>query len=406
MTLDYRHLDWRLIMAALVLSLISIILIYSAQYDSLRGESNQFYLKQGIWLLAALFGFAVVIHLPLRIYDFLAYLFYVGALVMLALVLVIGHSKYGAARWFAFGPFHITPSEVAKLALLIALARFLAYTKLATESLRLLFFSVVLTVIPVMLIIRQPDLGTSMVFVALLFSLWFWSGISPLYLLLIVSPLISLLAAFHWITWIVYLAILIGSLLLIKPRAIFGIATIVANLAFGIITPFFWNRLADYQKLRIITFLDPGRDPRGAGYQIIQSKIAIGSGGILGKGYLSGSQSQLHFLPERHTDFIFSVLGEEFGLWGTLIVVAIFGFIFYRGIMIASRCRSRFASYLAWGALTILVFQFFVNVGMTFGLTPVTGLPLPFLSYGGTSLVLSWTLVGFLVLADYYWTEY
>ena len=167
-----------------------------------------------------------------------------------------------------------------------------------------------------------------------------------------------------------------------------------------------WNRLADYQKLRILTFLDPGRDPRGAGYQIIQSKIAVGSGGLVGKGYLEGSQSQLEFLPERHTDFIFSVLGEEFGFIGTMVVVALFAFIFYSGIKIAARCRSKFTSYLAWGAVTILVFQFFVNVGMTLGLMPVTGLPLPLLSYGGTSQILSWVLIGLLVLADYNWTEY
>jgi rod shape determining protein RodA len=155
-----------------------------------------------------------------------------------------------------------------------------------------------------------------------------------------------------------------------------------------------------------LTFLDPGRDPRRAGYQIIQSKIAVGSGGVVGKGYLGGSQSQLEFLPERHTDFIFSVLGEEFGFVGTIIVVLIFGYIFYRGIMIAARCRSNFISNLAWGAVTILFFQFFINVGMTFGLMPVTGLPLPFLSYGGTSLIMSWVLISFLIMAGYYWTEY
>jgi rod shape determining protein RodA len=225
-------------------------------------------------------------------------------------------------------------------------------------------------------------------------------------MILIVSPLISLLAAFHWLTWIIYLILLISYLLILKPGAIFSFATVLANLVFGIITPYFWNRLADYQKLRILTFFDPGRDPRGAGYQIIQSKIAVGSGGITGKGFLGGSQGQLKFLPERHTDFIFSVLGEEFGFLGAMIILIIFGYIFYRGIRIAMKCRSKFASNLAWGALTILFCQFFVNIGMTLGMTPVTGLPLPFLSYGGTSLVLTWVLIGFLILADYSWTEY
>jgi rod shape determining protein RodA len=325
---------------------------------------------------------------------------------LLLLVLFIGQSKYGVARWFSLGPVNITPSDVAKVTLLVALARFLAYSKFPPTSKRRLFISSALAAAPVILILKQPDLGTSLVFVALLFSLWFWSGLSPLYMILIISPLISLLAAFHWLTWVIFLVLLISFILILKPGFLFGFMTVLTNLAFGIITPFFWNRLAEYQKLRILTFLDPGRDPRGAGYQIIQSKIAVGSGGLAGKGYLGGSQSQLKFLPERHTDFIFSVLGEEFGFLGTLLIVAVFAFIFYRGIRIALRCRSKFASYLAWGALTIIIFQFFVNVGMTLGLMPVTGLPLPFLSYGGTSLVMSWILIGFLVLADLYWTEY
>jgi len=320
--------------------------------------------------------------------------------------LVIGHSKYGAARWFSLGPINVTPSDIAKLALLLTLSRFLAYTKYSPESKRRLFISAALTAILILPILRQPDLGTSVVFAILLISLWFWSGLSPVYLLLIISPFISLVAAFHWVTWIIYLILLITLILLLKPGFVFGFIAVAANLAFGIITPFFWNRLAGYQQQRILTFLDPGRDPRGAGYQIIQSKIALGSGGLLGKGYLGGSQSQLRFLPERHTDFIFSALGEELGFVGTMLVIGLFAYIFYTGIKIAARCRSKFASNLAWGAVTILFVQFFVNIGMTLGLMPVTGLPLPFLTYGGTSLVLSWTLVGLLVLCDYHWTEY
>jgi rod shape determining protein RodA len=406
MTIDYKELDWYLIVSGFILSVIGIFLIYSAQFDAATGKSLDFYVKQMIWLALALFVFAVLIHMPLRMIDYFSYVFYAAALISLLLVLFVGQAKYGAARWFALGPINVTPSDIAKLALLVALSRYLAFSKLPPESKRRLFISGVLTAILILLILRQPDLGTSLVFAALLLSLWFWSGLSPLYLFLVISPLISLLAAFHWITWVIYLVLLISLLLVSRPGFLFGFVAVLANLAFGIITPFVWNRLAGYQKLRILTFLDPGHDPRGAGYQIIQSKIALGSGGLLGKGYLGGSQSQLKFLPERHTDFVFSVLGEELGFLGTTVVVALFGLILYRGIKIAARCRSRFASNLAWGAVTILFFQFFVNIGMTLGLMPVTGLPLPFLSYGGTSLVLSWTLIGFLVLADYYWTEY
>ncbi|SYZ73955.1 Rod shape-determining protein RodA [Candidatus Zixiibacteriota bacterium] len=401
MKVDYRNLDWHLIGSALALSVIGIAMIYSAQYDASTGASLNYYLRQSLWLLVALLAFGVVIRIPLRTIDVASYVLYAGAFLLLLLVLVIGSSRMGASRWFDLGPLSFSPSDIAKLALLISLSRFFAYTRLPPQSKRRLSFSAVMAIVPAVLIMKQPDLGTSLVLIALLFSLWFWSGLSPLYILLIVSPLISLVAAFHWIPWVIYLILLIVYIMFLKPGFVFGVFTIAVNLAFGVFTPFIWNHLADYQKLRVITFLDPGRDPQRAGYQIIQSKIAIGSGGILGKGYLGGSQSQLKFLPERHTDFVFSVVGEELGLWGTLLVVGIFAYLFYRGMKIAARCRSKFASNLAWGALTILFFQFFVNIGMTLGLMPVTGLPLPFVSYGGTSLLLSWVLIGLIAMAEY-----
>lgn len=266
--------------------------------------------------------------------------------------------------------------------------------------------SALLAGLPAALIMKQPDLGTALVLVVMLFALWFWSGISLWYLFLVVSPIISLITASHWVSWVIYLAILLVLLALSRPGFVFGLAVIVFNLGFGIVTPVAWNHLEDYQKLRIITFLDPGRDPRGAGYQIIQSKIAIGSGGLTGKGLLEGSQSRLDYLPERHTDFIFSIAGEEFGLLGGIVILLLFGIVFYRAIRTAVRCRSAFLSFLAFGAMSVILFQTLVNAGMTLGMMPVTGLPMPFVSYGGTSLVLMWSLVGMIVLADYNWQEY
>ena len=404
--LNYRDLDWRVISAALLLSLIGILLIMSAQHHADSVYRQGFYIRQLIWLALALVGFAVVIHLPLRLLDLSAYLFYGITIGLLVLVLVIGSSRMGATRWFSFGPINLAPSDIAKLAVVLALSRFFAYTKFPPESKRRLALSIILTLLPVMLILKQPDLGTSLVFWIILFVLWFWSGLSPVYLVLILSPLASLITASHWLAWALYFVVLLTFLFLSRPGMLFSILTVVANLGFGIITPFIWNRMAEYQQARILTFLDPGRDPRGAGYQIIQSKIAVGSGGIWGKGLLAGSQTRLDFLPERHTDFVFSVLGEEFGLWGALIVITLFGVIFYRAVRIAARCRSRFASGITMGATAILLFQFFVNVGMTLGFMPVTGLALPFLSYGGTSLMLTWVLIGLIVSADYRWQEY
>jgi len=406
MTLNYRELDWELIGAMLLLSLIGILLIMSAQHNSQSAFERTYYQRQLIWLAIALAVFILVIHLPLRLFDFSAYLLYAVSVGLLILVLFLGTPRMGALRWFSFGPINFTPSDITKLTLVLALSRFFAYTKLPPVSKRRLAFSAVVALIPIALILKQPDLGTSLVFFVVLFALWLWCGLSPFYLLLILSPLVSLVAAFHWLSWSIYFAVLLVFLFLLKPGFLFGFVTVVANLGFGMITPFIWNRFADYQKDRILTFLDPGCDPRGVGYQIIQSKIAIGSGGIGGKGLLHGSQARLDFLPEAHTDFIFSVLGEELGLWGGMLVLLLFTFIFYRAVRIATRCRSHFASNVVIGAVAILLFQFFVNIGMTLGFMPVTGLALPFVSYGGTSLVLCSALIGLIVSASYHWQEY
>ncbi|MFQ5498154.1 MAG: rod shape-determining protein RodA [Candidatus Zixiibacteriota bacterium] len=404
--LDYLQLDWKLISAAFLLSIIGVLLIMSAQYHADTDYERLYYQRQLIWLAIAVVWFVSLIHLPMRLYDFGAYLLYAVMVISLVLVLIVGSARMGASRWFSFGPINFAPSDMAKIAVLLALSRFLAYTKLPPSSKRRLAFTFAIVALPIALILRQPDLGTSLVFPIILIGLWLWSGLSLWYLLLILSPIVSLVAASHWLSWAVYLVVLFVFLFMLRPGLVFGVASVVANLAFGTITPFFWSRLADYQKQRIMIFLDPGSDPRGAGYQIIQSKIAIGSGGILGKGFLNGSQSRLDFLPERHTDFVFSVLGEEMGLWGAALVLVLFSYIFYRSIVIAGRCRSRFASNVVAGSVAILVFQFIVNIGMTLGFMPVTGLALPFLSYGGTSLVMTWTLIGLIVLADYHWQEY
>ncbi|MFH2050454.1 MAG: rod shape-determining protein RodA [bacterium] len=404
--LNYGSLDWKLIGAAMLLSLIGIILIMSAQYHADSEFAQHYYLRQLIWLGISLLIFTIVIYLPLRLFDASAYLLYFITLLLLVGVLFFGSTRMGAIRWFSFGPINFAPSDLAKLTLIFGLARFFSYTKLGAVSKRKLGLSLLLTAIPMALILKQPDLGTSLVFPVILFALWFWSGLPPLYLFMIISPIISLIAASHWLAWAIYFAILLVILFISRPGMIFGIITVVANLAFGMVTPFLWNKMADYQKLRILSFLDPGNDPRGAGYQIIQSKIAIGSGGLWGNGLFSGSQARLDFLPERHTDFIFSVLGEELGLWGALIVIFLFGYILYRAVRIAGKCRSRFVSFVVFGSASIILFQLLVNIGMTLGVMPVTGLALPFVSYGGTSLVLSWTLVALLVLADYHWQEY
>ncbi len=406
MTIKYSALDWKLIFAALLLTLIGVVLIMSAQHNASTEYQQNYYQRQLIWFAIAFFIFSVIVHIPPKLFDLLAYVIYGFSILLLILVLFVGSSKMGASRWFSFGPVSFAPSDLAKVAVLFALSRFLAYTKLSVASKRRMAITAFMVAIPFMLILKQPDLGTSLVFIVSLFVLWFWSGLSPMYLLLIISPIISLVTASHWLAWAIYFVLLLIFLFSTRPGLMFGVITVITNLAFGSVMPFLWIKLAEYQKLRILTFLDPGRDPRGAGYQIIQSKIAIGSGGIFGKGLLNGSQTRLDFLPEPHTDFIFSVLGEEFGLFGALILLFLFGVIFYRAIQIAIHCRSKFSSLLVMGSAGIIMFQFIVNIGMVIGIMPVTGLPLPFVSYGGTSLVLFWSLIGFMVAAEARWQEY
>jgi rod shape determining protein RodA len=398
--------DWGLVIVSLILSVIGIFLIYSAKHYSANVLEKGIYLKQIVWMFLGFCACVIVFFLPLRFYEVFSYVLYVFAVGSLLVILMIGSSKMGAARWFSLGGLNIQPSEFAKIATIFALSRYLAYSKRSIYSLRWLAAVMGIVLVPALLILRQPDLGTSLVFFAILISMLFWAGVPIFYLFLIVSPFISLICAFHWVAWALFFLLLILLLYRLRLNFLFSVGFLLCNLAFGMITPLVWNRLHDYQKDRIIIFLDPGKDPRGAGYQIIQSKVAIGSGGLSGKGYLEGTQTKLAFLPHQHTDFVFSVLGEEFGFLGNLILLGLFSFLIIKGIIIAHRSRNAFASNVALGITGILAFQMLVNIGMTVGFLPVTGLPLPFVSYGGSSMVLGWILVGLLLAIHYRWYEY
>jgi rod shape determining protein RodA len=398
--------DWTLAATALILSLLGILLIYSAKHYAANVAEKGIYLKQMVWLFLGFCACAIVFFIPLRFYEVFSYLFYFAAGGMLLIILMAGSSKMGAVRWLSLGGLNLQPSEFAKIATVFALSRYLAYSKRSIYSFRWLAVVMGIALLPALLILKQPDLGTSLVFFAILIFMLFWAGVPSLYLFLIVSPFLSLICAFHWAVWALFFLILIFILYRLRLNFLLSVSFLLFNLAFGMITPLVWNRLHDYQKDRIIIFLDPGKDPQGAGYQILQSKIAIGSGGILGKGYLQGTQTKLAFLPHQHTDFVFSVLGEEFGLWGALVLLGLFGFLIIKGISIAHKTRNDFSSNVALGITGIFAFQMLVNIGMTVGFLPVTGLPLPFVSYGGSSLLSSWILVGILLAIHYRWYEY
>jgi rod shape determining protein RodA len=287
----------------------------------------------------------------------------------------------------------------------IAAARYLSTARPRSPLIKLLVLAAICG-LPALLILRQPDLGTAMVFAVIFLGMAVWAQIPLWAMAIFLTPLLSLVAASNVWAWLVYFVILILVLVWWRPGIGLSVGLAVLNLVGGIATPFLWGRLHDYQKMRVLTFLDPARDPHGAGYQIIQSKVAIGAGGLVGKGFLSGSQTHLKFLPAQHTDFVFAVLGEEFGFWGTTLVIALFATLVLRGFFIAGRTRNRFGGYLAAGISTILLFHVLVNIGMTVGLFPVTGIPLPFLSYGGSFLVAMWVLAALVVTVSDRWQEY
>ncbi len=403
----WKEIDRWLWISGLILSFAGVALIYSSTHLSPNPSEHNLYLKQLIWIFLGLVFFWGVYNIPPRFFQAFAYVFYFLSLSALVAVFFLGSTRLGATRWYALGPLNLQPSELAKIATVLATARFLASSsKYPANSLKRLLPAMFLVFLPMLLILRQPDLGTSLVFFAIFLAMLFWSSIPPIYLFFVISPILSLIAAFHWISWGLFFVLLLVTLYWVRPGGFFSTGVTLLNLLSGMFLPLVWNKLHDYQKMRILIFLDPNRDPRGAGYQIIQSKIAVGSGGLLGKGYMAGTQTKLAFLPEQHTDFIFSVVGEEFGFIGVIILIALFGYMIYRGLEYAAKARNSFASFTALGITAVLVFQFLVNIGMTIGLMPVTGLPLPFVSYGGTSMITSWIMLGLLAGIAKRWQEY
>jgi rod shape determining protein RodA len=287
------------------------------------------------------------------------------------------------------------PAELAKLATILALARYLASRQEDPTTLRALVIPAAIVGLPLGLVILQPDLGTVLAFVGILFAALFWAGAPIGFLILLLSPGISLVLSYNAMIWAGFFLVLIGSLYLFRYRLfpVESLSVILANLAVGTVSAPLWNSLAEYQQNRILVFLDPSVDPRGAGYHLVQSMVAIGSGGLSGKGFTEGTQKAFDFLPEQHTDFIFSVIGEELGFLGTGFALALFAFILYRLVRMAEEVADPFAGLVIFGIFGAWLVHIFVNVGMTVGMVPVTGIPLPFVSYGGTFLLMCWVAV-------------
>jgi rod shape determining protein RodA len=380
------------------LLVIGFLAIFSATYQlQLKGGGDPFIFvtKQFLALLLALVGLSIFCYFDYQRLKSAAPFLYGLIIVLLVAVLFSGNGISGAQRWFQFGLFSFQPSELAKLVLIIVLAAFLGRrTELRSgwEALSLL----ALVGLPFLLIFKQPDLGTALVFFVILIGMLAAADSAPLLLLLLVTPVVSLLLRPLFPLWLIYLWGVALTLFLTRARLFDWVTVLGSNIGVGIALPFLWKTLKSYQRSRIVSFLNPEADPLGAGYHTLQSKIAIGSGGLLGKGFLHGSQTQLQFIPEQFSDFIFSVVGEEFGFLGAMVVLGLFGLIVWRGLAIAASARDRFGQLLAYGIVTMLVFHCGANVGMALGILPVVGIPLPFLSYGGSSLFINLAALGIL----------
>lgn len=393
-------LDGGFVLALLALSAFGVAMIYSAgQLNVPSPLVEGAWIRQLVWFAFGLTAFTIVSRISRNWIEWVSVPAYVLAVVLLAATLVVGTGSGAAAgvrSFLQFGGFQFQPAELAKIATILALARLMASLEATGHRRSWQLTDViapgVLVGLPLLLVLLQPDLGTATAFVGILMAVLFWSGIPLTYLFLLASPAIALVVSFN--TWLfsAYMVALVGLLHLRRSRlyTFEYVAVLVFNLAVGTIARLLWDSLAPYQQNRVLVFLDPSLDPRQAGYHLVQSKVAIGSGGLTGKGFTLGTQKRFNFLPEQHTDFIFAVIGEEFGFVGTLLVLSGFAYVLLRLIRMAAGTGSHFASFVLFGIFGAWITHVFVNTGMTAGLVPVTGIPLPFISYGGSFLLMCW----------------
>ncbi|MBX7045295.1 MAG: rod shape-determining protein RodA [Ignavibacteria bacterium] len=390
----FKRFDIVLALATAVLITIGVLAIYSATFGN--ASSHDYYMKQ---LYFALFGYSLMIGLsfiPAEYLSKVSYLLYLITILLLVAVLIFGRTIKGNKSWFYVGGFGIQPSEIAKFTTILCLANYLSANEARDINRPWEFIkAAAIVLIPFGLILKQPDTGTALVFLSFLVPVFFWAGLSPYFLVALISFGVIAFAAFFGTTYFIAAIVIITvSLLLFKRNFIWSGIIIAVNIAIGFSVPKVFSKLQPYQQKRIMAVFDPTTDPLGTGYNVIQSKVAIGSGGLWGKGFLQGTQTQLKFIPEQWTDFIFCMIGEEFGFIGALILLTLYIVIIYKLISNAYVTRSRFLSIACIGFASIILFHLIINVGMTIGLMPVIGIPLPLMSYGISSLLSFLVMLG------------
>ena len=396
-----RIADRPLVALAMALSVFGIAMVYSAGQTDVPTLVARLYKMQILWFVIGVSAAYAISRASVRFLDWVTVPAYAVSCALLLLLLFVGAGAGTAAStksWLAIGGVRLgQPSELAKIAVVLMLARILAERKEEPKSLVDLWQPALAVFVPWVLIMRQPDLGTGIVFIGIFFAMLFWSGASWQLLVLVASPVVSLILAFSTGLWGAWFLVLIALVLWYRPYLVEGVAIVLANVVTGVVAPVLWDQLNPYQQKRLLVFLDPSTDPRASGYHVIQSQVAIGSGGWIGKGFTLGSQKRLAFLPAQHTDFIFPVVGEELGFIGVSIALALFLFLLLRSVRIAARSPDPFPSLVAFGLASAWFVHILVNVGMTLNLMPITGIPLPFFSYGGSFMLSCWLAVGILV---------
>jgi rod shape determining protein RodA len=350
--------DVILLFGMMTIVALGVVTVYSATYTPGSDTLSRYASRQAVWGLVGMVAALVMVGFDYRRLERWAPAIYALGIVLLVAVPLVGSIGGGSRRWLSFGPANLQPSETMKLALVILLARYFHHNS-RPGGLKLRDYAIpaLYTFVPVVLTLTQPDLGTASLFVFLFATMALLAGPSP------------------------------------RTMAIAG-GTIVAMLP---LIPFLYSQLKEYQQIRLTTFLNPELDPRGAGYHVIQSKIAIGSGGLWGKGFLGGSQNQLNFLPEQHTDFIFSVFSEEWGFVGAVALLSLYAILLLRGLFVVGRAKERFGALLAFGILANVFWQVVINLGMTMGVMPVVGMTLPYFSYGGSSMLTLMASMGLVI---------
>ncbi len=385
--------DFLIFLPLLVLMLLGLAAIYSSTLHNPASTNN--FEKQFIWMTASLIFFFIIYFLPQQTFKVLAMPTYLISILLLILVILFGKTTYGAKSWLSFGPFGFQPSEFSKIGVILLLAYWLGKREIDINRIKNLIIALFISFIPVALIIMEPDMGTVIVFISITLAMIFWSGINLFVIFVALSPSVVIFASlFGTPAFILSLILVIFALVYFKRNLFISATVFVVNLASGFFFEYIFKILQPHQQQRIITFLNPSSSPLGAGYNALQARLAIGSGGLFGKGFLHGNQTQLRFIPEQWTDFIYSVIGEEFGFIGSLVVIILFFIIFMRLLKLSKNAKDPFSSLVVIGVLTLLFVHFAINIGMNVGIAPVIGIPLPFFSYGGSSLLADTAMLG------------